>query len=79
SMFSVYQDGAIILNISSKESVTAVCEVYNSLGQIITLKNIRINEGQNSVELEGDFQNGIYYVSLFAGRNVLHTKFSIMD
>ncbi len=81
SSFEVYPNPAsdfTSFKINSSKNTDAKLEVYNSLGSIVSTKNISLNEGKNKVDYSVEnLSPGIYIASIKMGNTTTTKKFIV--
>lgn len=81
SSFEAYPNPAsdfTSFKINSSKNSDAKLEVYNSLGSIVSTKNISLNEGKNKVDYNVEnLSSGIYFASVKIGNSTTTKKFIV--
>ncbi len=70
-MTPFYSNGHILMNIVGNNSNNYTIIVTNSIGQIMTTQDIKLNSPTQSVILEKHFTQGLYYVSLISEKSII--------
>jgi hypothetical protein len=79
--FDVYPNPAsneVNVKITSNNAQTSSIKVLNNLGQVMIIKNVSLNVGTNSVQIDTkQLASGIYYVSYDSGNGAVTKKLTI--
>ena len=67
----LYNNGQLILNIYGNINNNYKIIVTNAIGQLIVSKHIQLENSIQSINIDGDFAQGIYYISLLSDKSIL--------
>lgn len=66
------------ISINSKANVNGSVSITNALGSIVSVKNIELSSGKNTIQLDSENLNsGIYFATITANNNKIVKKFTI--
>jgi len=65
SLYPNPTDGITNVSIDSKQASTAKISILNMIGQLVTMKEVRLTEGSNSIQFDmKDYAAGVYNVTI---------------
>lgn len=68
-------NGIFKLDFLLNKSVSLIIRIHNTVGQLIYIENIQMNEGQFSKEINiQDYKNGIYYLQVLYNCEKIHSE-----
>jgi len=62
----------IFIDIKTKYNNKYIIYLYNTIGELVTIKNIETEEGVNTFALTDKYTNGVYYIKIFKNNMVVY-------